>query len=199
MLEIRPLQNSDCADVASAHAAHLRTPFHTWGGVRLLQAHYEILARQQGGICFVAEIDSRFAGFVCGIWDHHIINQLNRRKPLRLALYSVEHLLEQPAQLGENLRRYFLRRTGAIQYPEGYELRPIVVLPPFRGHGVADRLVQRLIQDAGERGFNQIFLFTEADNLPAIRFYTRFGFAPAEIADETARMFRYIIPKAQPA
>ncbi|GAB4491598.1 MAG: hypothetical protein Fur0016_23400 [Anaerolineales bacterium] len=199
MLEIRPLQISDCPAVASAHAAHLRTPFHTWGGVRLLQAHYEILTRQQGGICFVAEIDSRFAGFVCGIWDHHVINQLNRRKPLRLALYSVEHLLEQPAQLRQNLRNYFLRRSGAIHYPQGYELRPIVVLPQFRGQGVADRLVQQLIQDAEERGFDQIFLFTEADNLSAIRFYTRFGFVPAEIADETARMFRYFIPKTQPA
>lgn len=199
MLEIRPLQNSDCPAVASAHAAFLRTPFHTWGGVRLLQAHYETLARQQGGICFVARVDSQFAGFVCGIWDHQVINQLNRRKPLRLALYSLEHLLEHPTHLGENLRAYILRRAGAIQYPEGYELRPIVVLPQFRGQGVADRLVERLIQDAGKRGFDQVFLFTEADNLPAIHFYTRFGFVPVETPDETGKMFRYFVPKQQSA
>ncbi len=199
MLEIRPLQNSDCPAVASAHATYLRTPFNTWGGVRLLQAHYEILTRQQGGICFVARVDSQFAGFVCGIWDHHIINELNRRKPLRLALYSLEHMLEHPAQLGENLRAYLLRRARAIPYPEGYELRPIVVLPQFRGQGVADRLVERLIQDAGERGYDQIFLYTEADNLPAIRFYTRFGFVLRETPDESARMFQYFIQENQRA
>lgn len=199
MLEIRPLQVQDCPAVASAHAAFLRTPFHTWGGVHLLQAHYEILTRQQDGLCFVARVDSQFAGFVCGIWNHRVINELNRRKPLRLALYSLEHVLEHPAQLGENLRAYFLRRAGAIQYPEGYELRPIVVHPQFRGRGVADRLVERLIQDARERGYDQIFLYTEADNLPAIGFYTRFGFVPAETPDESARLFRYFIPKAQPA
>jgi ribosomal protein S18 acetylase RimI-like enzyme len=197
MLEIRPLQIQDCPAVASAHAAFLRTPFHTWGGIHLLQAHYEILTFQQGGICFVALQDSQFAGFVCGIWDHRVINQLNRRKPLRLAIYSLQHLLARPNLLQENLRSFFLRRSGAIQYPEGYELRPIVVLPQFRGQGVADQLVRRLIQDAGERGYDQVFLFTEADNLPAIRFYTRFGFAPSETPDESARLFRYFIRENQ--
>ena len=147
----------------------------------------------------MAQVNSQFAGFVCGIWDHHVINELNRRKPLRLALYSLEHMLEHPSQLGENLRAYFLRRAGAIPYPEGYELRPIVVLPQFRGQGVADRLVERLIQDAGERGYDQIFLYTEADNLPAIRFYTRFGFVLRETPDESARMFQYFIQENQRA
>ncbi len=197
MLDIRPLQIQDCPSVASAHAAFLRTPFHTWGGVHLLQAHYEILTRQQGGICFVARVDSQFAGFVCGIWDHQVINKLNRRKPLRLTIYSLQHLLARPNLLQENLRSFFLRHSGAIQYPEGYELRPIVVLPQFRGQGVADYLVKRLIQDAGERGYDQVFLFTEADNLPAIRFYTRFGFAPGETPDESARLFRCFIRENQ--
>lgn len=197
MLEVRPLQVSDCRAVASAHVACLRTPFRSWGGVRLLQAHYEMLTRQQGGICFVALQDSQFAGFVCGIWDHHVINQLNYRKPLRLVLYSLEHALEHPAQVGHNLRSYLLRSSGAISYPEGYELRPIAVLPQFRGQGIADRLVEQLIQDAAGRGYDQIFLFTEFDNLPAIRFYTRFGFVPCETADKSARMFRYFIKENQ--
>lgn len=199
MLEIRPLQPKDCAAVAAAHAAFLRTPFDTWGGVHLLQAHYEIVARQQGGTCFIALVDSEFAGFACGIWDHRVINQLNRRKPLRLTLYSLQHLLAHPAQLGENLRAYFLRRSGAIHYPEGYELRPIVVLPQFRGQGVADRLVERLIQDAGQRGYSKMFLFTESDNLAAIRFYTRFGFVLEETPDESGKLFWYPIQKPQPA
>lgn len=64
---------------------------------------------------------------------------------------------------------------------------------------MADHLVKRLIQDAGERGYDQVFLFTEADNLPAIRFYTRFGFAPGETPDESARLFRYFIRENQRA
>ncbi len=197
MLEIRPLLSKDCLAVAAAHASYLRTLFNTWGGVHLLQAHYEILTRQQGGICFVARVDSQFAGFVCGIWDHSIINQINRRKSLRLVFYGLEHVLERPAQLGKNLQSYVQRNNGAFHYPEGYELRPIVVLPPFRGQGIADALVNRLLQDAQTRGCQQVFLFTETDNQAAIRFYTRFGFVEQNSNDESRRMFCYFIANPQ--
>lgn len=197
MIEIRPLQAADCLQVASAHATCLRTPFKTAGGIRLLQAHYELLVNQQGGICYVALVDSRFAGFVCGIWNHQLINRVNRKKPIRLILYSLQHLLSAPQHIKENLQTLILRRSGKISYPEGYELRPIVVLPQFRGQSVADALVERLIEDARQRGYEQMFLFTEADNLAAIRFYTRFGFVLEETPDESGKMFRYFIQKSQ--
>ncbi len=199
MIEIRPLRAADCPQVASAHAACLRTPFKTSGGVHLLQFHYELLVNQQGGICYVALVDSQFAGFVCGIWNHQLINRVNRKKPIRLLFYSLQHLLSTPHHIKDNLQTLILRRSGKISYPEGYELRPIVVLPQFRGQGVADALVECLIEDARQRGYEQIFLFTEADNLAAIRFYARFGFVLEEIPDETGRLFRYFIQSPQAA
>ncbi len=197
MIEIRLLRPADCPRVASAHAAYLRTPFNTPGGIHLLQAHYEILIDQQGGVCYMALVDSQFAGFVCGIWNHQLINRVNRKKPIRLALYSLQHLFSNPQYLKGNLKTLLLRRSGKISYNEGYELRPIVVLPQFRGQGVADKLVERLIQDARQRGYEQVFLFTEADNQSAIRFYTRFGFVLEDIPDESGKLFRYFLQKSQ--
>jgi ribosomal protein S18 acetylase RimI-like enzyme len=197
MIEIRPLQAADCPQVASAHAACLRTPFKTSGGIRLLQAHYELLVNQQGGIGYVALVDSQFAGFVCGIWNHQVINRVNRKKPMRLILSGLQHLLADPSRAWGSLQNIVLRHTDKVSCQEGYELRPIAVLSQFRGRGVADKLVERLIQDARQRDYEQIFLFTEADNLAAIRFYTRFGFVLEETPDESGKMFRYFIQKSQ--
>ncbi len=197
MIEIRPLQISDCPEVAIAHAAYLRSPFKTWGGIHLLQTHYEAMTCQEGGICFVALVNAKFAGFVCGIWNRQIIAKINPGNPFRLAVYGLQHLLARPHLLRDHLHSFFLRYTDKITYPEGYELRPIVVLPQFRGQGVADRLVERLIQDARERDYNQIFLFTEDDNAAAIRFYLRFGFVLSETPGQSGKLFRYSINPAK--
>lgn len=83
-----------------------------------------------------------------------------------------------------------------MSYQEGYELRPIAVLSQFRGRGVADKLVERLVQDAHERGYDQIFLFTEDNNFAAIKFYLRFGFVLEDRTlspGESGKLFRYYI------
>ncbi len=59
---------------------------------------------------------------------------------------------------------------------EGYELRPIVVSAEYRGRDVAPLLLKVLMRDARERGFSTIHLYTEENNIPALRFYQKSGF-----------------------
>jgi N-acetylglutamate synthase-like GNAT family acetyltransferase len=64
-------------------------------------------------------------------------------------------------------------------------LRKMFVAAPFRGrpHGVADRLLQRLLATARDRGIGAVFLGTTDKFLAAHRFYEKNGFS--EIAKDT--------------
>jgi ribosomal protein S18 acetylase RimI-like enzyme len=58
----------------------------------------------------------------------------------------------------------------------GYELRPIVVSTSERGSGLAAKLVNVLVDDARKRGFGEIYLITEQDNIAANAFYPKLDF-----------------------
>lgn len=64
-----------------------------------------------------------------------------------------------------------------------YELRPIAVAAEFRGQGVAERLLMRLVDDAQNRGFHSIILKTEVDNGRANAFYVKRGFVVERTID----------------
>lgn len=181
-------------EVAAAHAAYLNTPFKSAAGTRLLKLRYEAISAQAGATGYVARLESGFAGYACGVWDRKSL-RLALLKQLRgLVLHGFSHILSNPGfilQAGVG----FFNDPAKTFSPEGYELRPLVVLPSFRGRGVADRLVETLFEDAKSRGFTQVFLFTERENLAAIKFYTRFGFALSAILgrDGTDQIVRFQI------
>jgi GNAT superfamily N-acetyltransferase len=64
-------------------------------------------------------------------------------------------------------------------------LRKMFVAAPFRGrdHGVAGRLLQRLLATARDRGISAVFLGTTDKFLAAHRFYEKNGFS--EVAKDT--------------
>ena len=103
----------------------------------------------------------------------------------------------------------FSRQVYSAQLPPGfsdsdsrsrekdfnYELRPIVVSASYRGRGVAPALLSMLKQDARQRGYPQIYLLTEIDNLRAIRFYEKNGFtAIGQLAQENQTYIEFIAP-----
>lgn len=176
MLEILPLRKADAPEVARAHVDYLNSPLQSAGGYGMLVAQYEAIARQNGAVGFVARVDGQFAGFICGVWDRSALQKgLLAAGPI-LVINTIRQFLSNPTYFAYRLtRRLFYFRQAEKVY-SGYELRPIVVLPQFRGYGVADQLVDHLVEDARQRGFEQIFLFTEHDNHAAARFYNRYGF-----------------------
>src|SRR5919197_617047 len=176
MIEIRHLQTEDCPAVAEAHLNYLTTSFRGKAGRQLLKIYYEVIARQRCGIGFVIVKDGNLAGYICGIWDRAAIKRLLMKKWFSLAFYGFLQSLQVPRAIPGFFTRLLHPRTTNILKMEGYELRPIVVLPGYRGQGIADQLMQRLLNDAKRRGFKQVFLVVEIDNVTADKFYTKLGF-----------------------
>ena len=58
------------------------------------------------------------------------------------------------------------------------ELRQFYVLKPWQGTGVAQALMDWVLEEARRRGAEQLFLSVFTDNHRARRFYARYGFEP---------------------
>jgi ribosomal protein S18 acetylase RimI-like enzyme len=176
-MEIRSLKTEDCLTIAKIHMKYLTTSFKGQAGLQLLNIYYEVIASQTGGIGLVAAKDSELVGFVCGIWDQGAIKKALMKKWSRLLIYGIKQSLQTPKIIQELLSRLFNSRIlNSRVKARGYELRPIVVLPTCRGRNLADALTWRLLEDAKQRGYSQIFLLTDSNNHAAMRFYMRFGF-----------------------
>jgi GNAT superfamily N-acetyltransferase len=61
--------------------------------------------------------------------------------------------------------------------PADYELRRIYVLHRYQGKGVGQALLDQIIAAARELGYKRLLLGVNVDNVAAIRFYGRQGFA----------------------
>lgn len=57
----------------------------------------------------------------------------------------------------------------------------LAVLPEFRRHGIASRIIERVIRDAYRRGARRATLEVRRSNDPAIRLYERWGFETAGV------------------
>lgn len=69
----------------------------------------------------------------------------------------------------------------------------------YEGQGIGSTLVNAVIQEAKEAGYDRIWLITTNDNTHAIRFYQRFGFSLLAVhinAIEEARKIKPQIPMA---
>jgi ribosomal protein S18 acetylase RimI-like enzyme len=162
--------------IAQTHIKYLPTSFRGGNGIQLLKTYYDVIAEQYGGIGYIAVTDGRIAGFICGIWDRQAIKRSLLKKWGKLMIYGIGQALRNPKVAPGFIARVFDPHSLTSARTEGYELRPIVVLPEYRGQGIADKLTLRLLEDAEERGFKEVFLITEAGNFAAIKFYTKIGF-----------------------
>ncbi len=176
MIEIRPFKLNDCISVAEAHANYLTTPFRGKAGIQLLKIYYEGIAHQMGGVGFLAVNDGKFSGFVCGIWDRPLIRRSLLKRWVKLAFYGIRQSWQVPTIIPGLLPRILNPFTTNVLKFEGYELRPMVVLPEYRGQGIANHLMLHLLNDAKRRGFKQVFLIVEINNFIAEKLYTRSGF-----------------------
>ena len=63
------------------------------------------------------------------------------------------------------------------------EITNVAVLPPFRGSGVARRMLDTLLRESAEKGMTAFTLEVRAGNRPAIALYQRFGFVTEGIRE----------------
>lgn len=64
-----------------------------------------------------------------------------------------------------------------VPYREGtYELAKMAVSPKFRGQGIADLLMTKIIDWARERGAKEVMLHSNTSLTPAIELYKKHGF-----------------------
>lgn len=71
------------------------------------------------------------------------------------------------------------RRSQLERLRHRAELGPFFVTARFQGSGAADVLMSGVIEEARTGGVEQLELFVDTENVRAIRFYQRFGFAQA--------------------
>jgi ribosomal protein S18 acetylase RimI-like enzyme len=181
-MTVRRLSQKECPAVARLHMEALPTPFVGRSGEALLTLYYRSVIAEQGAVGYVAvNAAGVVMGFVCGVWNPgHLWRHLLKRHGLSLLWWGCLQLGQRPQMLASIPGR--LRRaptsldTGSDSFHNGYELRPIVVAQEARGTGAAGELVATLLQDARQRGFAEMYLYAEPDNLAACKFYDKIGF-----------------------
>ena len=62
------------------------------------------------------------------------------------------------------------------------ELARIIIAPPARGQGLGRTLVRRLLDEAAQTGWSDVFVRVHPDNRAALRCYQGAGFVPVEAA-----------------
>lgn len=102
-------------------------------------------------------------------------------------LYTLEqcHGLRLDAIFQPDIRFFVARHNGAAIGCGGIalgtefaEIKRMYVRRDWRGHGVADAILDRLITEAAGSGLKLVRLETGARSAAAIRFYSRSGFQP---------------------
>lgn len=77
------------------------------------------------------------------------------------------------AREGETPQGFVLARIAADEA----EILTILVLPPYRRHGLARRLLAAVIDNAKMQGVEKLFLEVALSNESALELYTKVGFA----------------------
>ena len=177
MQTILPMKITDCDKVAVLHIQNLRGVYREEAGSKILQCYYSALVQSRGGCGYVAIMNGELVGYICGVWDWKLIRErLLYQYILKLAAWGLVQILTYPGMILQFRNRAIRGNPAGNENRMGYELRPIVVAPAARRHGIGAQLIHTLVEDARGRNFDRIFLFTEHDNEPAKRLYQNFGF-----------------------
>ena len=106
----------------------------------------------------------------------------------------VHNLLDLPALIAERGGE----RCGLLTYriePDGWQITTLNAVPPQ--HGTGTRLIDAMAWRAAQAGCRRLWLITTNDNIDALRFYQRRGFALVAVhprAVDEARRLKPTIP-----
>jgi ribosomal protein S18 acetylase RimI-like enzyme len=73
----------------------------------------------------------------------------------------------------------FIATAGARKMAdeEDWMIVGVYVSPEYRGRGIAKTLIQRVIEDVGERGAEKVFLLVNVERKEAVSLYGKLGFS----------------------
>jgi ribosomal protein S18 acetylase RimI-like enzyme len=175
-MNIIPLAHQHLEKIARLHLEYLKSSFSGKPGIEILKLYYSILLEGIGGCCYVGEENDEVYGYVVGIWaPDKLRKQLILKKFLHLLFWIICQIYVKPSVI----KIFYIRIRGGEKSEVMhiyYELRPIVVDPIKRGTSLARNLVYRLVKDAKERNFSDIYLYVDPDNVVAQHFYRKMGF-----------------------
>ncbi len=92
-----------------------------------------------------------------------------------------QHRLTVAAAIRPDEVRGFITATitpASLMLGTAWSIRDLYVAPNHRRTGIANALVQHIVQDARAAGAHRVSLQTETDNIPALRLYGNIGFQP---------------------
>lgn len=173
---IRSMRPDEAGVVAGYHREGIPTGFLSELGAGFLTRLYRGIASSDAGFVFVADGGADgLVGFAAGVTD---VGSMYRSVLIRrwwsLAGPLLRHLLRVATwrRVYESLR-YPKQVEGA--FPSA-ELLSIVVSPPMRGKGVAQRLMDAVRTELAGRGCDVVKVLVGAELPAANAFYVKYGF-----------------------
>ena len=182
-MNIGPMQAGDVDEVVELHMCHLTTRLVGKPGRALLRRYYSYLIDSPFGFCLVChqDPDPAVLGVVVLRWDaQRVFWELFKQAPVQVSILFAWHVLCRPASLYRFFRLMWERRpakellANLTGHPRWCLLHALVVRDP--GGGVGTRLVQMLLQEARNRGFQYIITSTFEGNA-ANHVYEKVGFS----------------------
>ncbi len=179
-IEFRDVRKNDLNRLCALHAQSFPGFFLTSLGPRFLRLLYAAFAREQDGICIVAEDQGLIVGFAAGTTAPDVFfRRLLRRQGWRFALAAIPGLLRNPGFVARKcLGAVFYRGDQPTGLPSAGLLSSLAVSPDFGGKGIGQQLVRAFADAAQKRGCSALYLTTdETGNDRVNRFYAKCGFA----------------------
>jgi GNAT superfamily N-acetyltransferase len=170
-----PLSNRQIAAVARMHRTGVAEGFLSSLGEPVLRLLYRHVADSRHCAIFVAESPAgEPVGYICGSRDTSALFREFLRSRWPVALRVMVPRLLSPARIRRAVETLRYPATAAADLPTA-ELINFVVEPEWRGHGVADQLLARLLQWFAEQGETAVKAVSGEQLERAHRFYEKSG------------------------
>lgn len=196
-VQIERLSTEHIHKAVDVHMKAFPTFFLTFLGPGFLRHFYASFAEDAAGIGFVAiDPETReIIGVVVGpLIPDGYFKRLLKRKWWAFCLASLKAVLRRPS-ICKRLFRAVFYRGEAPTGPKRALLSSIAVSPNCQKGGIGRALVNRWVQEVGDRGQTGCFLTTDADGNEAVNaFYQRLGWKidSSYSTPEGRRMNRYV-------
>jgi ribosomal protein S18 acetylase RimI-like enzyme len=168
----------DINKVVAVHLASFPGFFLSFLGSHFLSLYYSGVCSAPEGIALIftntADIP---VGFVAGASDPRgFYSRLLKRDWLRFSLASVGAIIRKPMVIKRIMRAFFHPSENPVG--DGTAgLFSIGVMPGLQKNGIGEKLVQRFLEEAEQRGCKRVFLTTDRDHNDAVNaFYKKLGF-----------------------
>lgn len=195
-LTFREMLPSDVSKVTEVHMKSFPGFFLTGLGSAFLHNLYSAILDDPDGMGYVALQEVKVLGFVAGTSQPKgFYRRLLRSRWWRFAWSALPSTVRHPAIIPRLLRALSMPTQVTQQAGRG-TLMSIGVLPECQGSGIGRSLVSAFLDEAAQRGLQQVDLTTDRDNNKATnRFYQYMGFVCERsfVTPEGRAMNEYVI------